>query len=704
MGKSDHSHNLAGSSPMSPEAGRLAKKARKKERKAARLAEAQQEELGGAKAEQKKEKKRKRSNSDAAVQDLLVPSQTPVALVKKNKKKRKADAAEPVEEPAAAVESSHKRKKHKHKHAEEDEPVAAPPSTAQTESPEERKKRKREKGRSEAAAAAATTEAEADAPVKEPAATTDAEEPSRKMSKKAKKHAAEQTADPLPTSDPHLASAAQTAESDAAREARKAEKKERKRLKAEAAVRSVVEEPEPQQPKASTSKLAEPPRRELSIEEQQEALFAAAFGASARKPASSSKVKEAASSSKAAPKASTSKVASVSKGKGKEKSVEKGKGKKKADLTEEQDAEAFKKLSRDDPATAISSRWLSLKQVKELAAEHNFKYRQGKFTLAEDKIITKTLEEYRETSGLTQAELKACILRDRKGKTKEDKTQDGDDLWPMLALAVGGGRPVLAVYNHVKRLYDPLVKGGPWTPEEDQALVTAVREHGTLWTKISVDVKRNPTDCRDRYTKHLKPAVPGKLKKGHWEAAEEEKLRQLVKKHGHSWKLFEKLMDGRTATQCRVKWCDSLAPKEAIKVQPPDEEDTKPPARLWSTSDRSSLIHAVADLKVKHWSEIDWEDIGDDKLERHGATNLRNRWRALRVKAEAKLGGDKGGQVTHSEVVDYLVACYPVRGSSAKARKVKHSKFKSAEFIESSSDEDEDEGAGAGSSDDEESD
>lgn len=156
---------------MSAEAERLAKTARKKERKAARLAEAQrQEELGGGVAEQKEEKKKRRKRSsvryalieprharslfrvvcrieravqltsspcstlqsDADIQSLLVPSQTPAAPSQTRKETASAaePAAVPVEEPAA-VASSRKKKKHKHKHAEEVRllscsPLAAP--------------------------------------------------------------------------------------------------------------------------------------------------------------------------------------------------------------------------------------------------------------------------------------------------------------------------------------------------------------------------------------------------------------------------------------------------------------------------------------------------------------------------------------------------------------------------------------------------
>lgn len=204
--------------------------------------------------------------------------------------------------------------------------------------------------------------------------------------------------------------------------------------------------------------------------------------------------------------------------------------------------------------------------------------------------------------GLSHAGLKECILRDRKGKTKEDKHLLGDDLWPTVAMAVGGGRPVLSVYNHVKRQHDPHVKAGPWSMAEDAALEAAVKEHGTQWGKVGADVARNPTDCRDRYTKQLKPAVTGKRKRGKWEHAEEEKLRGLVKVHGNAWKTIEKLMDGRTATQCRTKWCVSsrissasradLRPLPQVRFarsQPRHQDSIR--RRRGETGTRSSLDH-----------------------------------------------------------------------------------------------------------------
>lgn len=76
-----------------------------------------------------------------------------------------------------------------------------------------------------------------------------------------------------------------------------------------------------------------------------------------------------------APKPSTSMAAaadkSKDKGKGKEKSGEKSKGRKKIDASEEEDSEAFKKLCQDDVAMALSSRWIPLKKIRGIAAEHS---------------------------------------------------------------------------------------------------------------------------------------------------------------------------------------------------------------------------------------------------------------------------------------------------------------------------------------------
>ena len=94
---------------------------------------------------------------------------------------------------------------------------------------------------------------------------------------------------------------------------------------------------------------------------------------------------------------------------------------------------------------------------------------------------------------------------------------------PFSALAVPG-RPIIAVYHHIRRTHHPLrATQGKWTPAEDARLqklvepspsqrsfskfnlmiLRAVLEFGPAWERVSEPVGRMAVDCRDRYRNHL---------------------------------------------------------------------------------------------------------------------------------------------------------------------------------------------------------
>lgn len=91
----------------------------------------------------------------------------------------------------------------------------------------------------------------------------------------------------------------------------------------------------------------------------------------------------------------------------------------------------------------------------------------------------------------------------------------------LFLVAAVPGRPCNAVYTHVRRIYHPMRKQGPWGPDEDEKLIqcvfelifyllqyslisSAVNELGQKWETISFYVGRPPSDCRDRYRDYLK--------------------------------------------------------------------------------------------------------------------------------------------------------------------------------------------------------
>lgn len=160
----------------------------------------------------------------------------------------------------------------------------------------------------------------------------------------------------------------------------------------------------------------------------------------------------------------------------------------------------------------------------------------------ENNRIRTHLEKYREIHGLSEAELSAMIA-----SSSNKEAGSGiilrDTFWPDVARAVGGGRALASVWNHVRRMYDDTAGMGPWTPAEDEKLRAARAEHGTAWTKIGTIVGRNGTDCKDRYTKHLCPAIPtSKVKRGAWTEAEIAKLRNFLTEKGTLWSILVRAM------------------------------------------------------------------------------------------------------------------------------------------------------------------
>ncbi|KAF4074534.1 hypothetical protein AMELA_G00240340 [Ameiurus melas] len=113
---------------------------------------------------------------------------------------------------------------------------------------------------------------------------------------------------------------------------------------------------------------------------------------------------------------------------------------------------------------------------------------------------------------------------------------------------------------------DPSIKKGPWTKEEDQLLLNAVKKYGCKeWWKIRQEVPgRTDNYCRDRYLDCLRTDV----KKGAWSDEEVELLKKLVEKYGvGKWAKIASEIPNRLDSQCLNKWryMMHMAHKESVK-------------------------------------------------------------------------------------------------------------------------------------------
>ncbi|GAB9465442.1 Myb-like dna-binding protein [Globisporangium polare] len=114
--------------------------------------------------------------------------------------------------------------------------------------------------------------------------------------------------------------------------------------------------------------------------------------------------------------------------------------------------------------------------------------------------------------------------------------------------------------------------GKRWTPEQDEALRTAVDEFGQRnWKSIASRVPgRNHAQCLQRWNKVLKPG----LVKGHWSYEEDSILERMVLQGCHSWGEVAAHIPGRTAKQCRERWRNHLDPSINKAPFTPEEDFT----------------------------------------------------------------------------------------------------------------------------------
>ncbi|KAL9031135.1 MAG: hypothetical protein Q9196_000811 [Gyalolechia fulgens] len=79
------------------------------------------------------------------------------------------------------------------------------------------------------------------------------------------------------------------------------------------------------------------------------------------------------------------------------------------------------------------------------------------------------------------------------------------------------------------------VKTGTWLPAENTRLRQAVAKYGTRWVKVASEVgTRNGDQCAKRWNENLNP----ELDHSPWTPEEDERLLTMVKTYGHNWKFM----------------------------------------------------------------------------------------------------------------------------------------------------------------------
>ncbi|XP_048669280.1 snRNA-activating protein complex subunit 4 isoform X2 [Marmota marmota marmota] len=186
--------------------------------------------------------------------------------------------------------------------------------------------------------------------------------------------------------------------------------------------------------------------------------------------------------------------------------------------------------------------------------EHNKALKRKEWTEEEDRMLTQLVQEMRVGSHIP---------------------------YRRIVYYMEGRDSMQLIYRWTKSL-DPSLKKGFWAPEEDAKLLQAVAKYGEQdWFKIREEVPgRSDAQCRDRYLRRLHFS----LKKGRWNAKEEEQLIELIEKYGVGhWAKIASELPHRSGSQCLSKWKVMAGKKKSLR-----RRRRRPCRRVRWSSDSSS--------------------------------------------------------------------------------------------------------------------
>lgn len=122
--------------------------------------------------------------------------------------------------------------------------------------------------------------------------------------------------------------------------------------------------------------------------------------------------------------------------------------------------------------------------------------------------------------------------------------------WKEIACEVPGRNEGQCLQRWSKTLKPGIVRG-KWSVEEDQRLVDLVRELGMDWGNISDSIPgRTSKQCRQRWRFQLDPM----LRHGPFSPEEDAILEQMYLELGSKWSKIAAAITGRTADAVKVRW------------------------------------------------------------------------------------------------------------------------------------------------------
>ena len=289
------------------------------------------------------------------------------------------------------------------------------------------------------------------------------------------------------------------------------------------------------------------------------------------------------------------------------------------------DTEESKLLTR-----TFADKWYLPANLYRVEAQTGLKYRRGQFSPAEQILAERVTTKYCQDNNMTLETFKTVFF----DEMSHSNTKRLSDFF-VSASQYFGGRPVVAVYDFLKRKYHPGNYRGFWNSEDDQILLREFQKHGPKWTLIGKELNRQPTNCRDRYNlrwKHVDRVIYGP-----WSPADDKKLLDAIdaslKNSGTiSWIwVSEEGVGNRTPLQCLVRW------KHFKELGDRPERKLKTTWNGWKADEDYFLIHSLeTESGVNSDDLVDWKSLKIKRIPkiRHNPELFFRRWNHLKSRAE----------------------------------------------------------------------
>ena len=133
--------------------------------------------------------------------------------------------------------------------------------------------------------------------------------------------------------------------------------------------------------------------------------------------------------------------------------------------------------------------------------------------------------------------------------------------WSLIASKIPN-RTASQVSSRWEKCIDPALTKGPFSPEEDAAIIEYVNKNGpTSWPRLAEILhQRSPKQCRERWFNHLDPS----LSKESWTNDEDIIIFEHYQVLGPKWSTIAKYLRHRSDNSIKNRWNSSISKR--IKV------------------------------------------------------------------------------------------------------------------------------------------